>query len=250
MAEDKKDSKNIHRNHRQKVRHKFYETGFKGMAPHNVLEMLLFFGIPYKDTNPMAHELIERFGSLSAVFEAERTELMQIKGMTENAACIITMMLPLYKRYSEDLLKRRIKFKDTKEIVDFLRKLYVDKTNSECIYVLCFDAKDSLITYRVLSEGDIDSTAVDFRKLASIVIETKATSIIFSHNHPHGLALPSKDDIDVTKVLVPFMNTLKVNVKDHIILTSDSHFSMANSLRFVHIFYGVSAPLDDESAAD
>lgn len=248
MAEDKKENKNIHRNHRQKVRKKFYDAGFKGMAPHNVLEMLLFFGIPYKDTNPIAHELIERFGSLSGVFEADMAELQSIKGMTENAACLITMMLPLYKQYSEDLFRRNPTFGSLGEIVDFLRRLYIDKVNNECIYVLCFDAKDSLITYRVLSEGDISSSAVDYRKLASIVLETKASSVIISHNHPHGIALPSKDDIDATKFLIPFMETLKVKVKDHIILTDDSHFSMANSPRYVHIFYGFNDPLGDSTA--
>ena len=246
MAEDKKDNKNIHFGHREKVRRKYYETGFNGMAEHNVLEMLLFFGIPYKDTNPIAHELIERFGSLSAVFEASRTDLQKIKGMTENAACLITMMLPIYKRYSEDLFKRKPTFNSLGEIVDFLRKLYIDKSNNERIYVLCFDGKDSLITYRVLSEGDINSSAVDYRKLASIVLETNASSIIISHNHPHGIALPSKDDIDATKYVVPFMETLKVKVKDHIILTDDEYFSMANSPRFIHVFYNISSPFEDE----
>ncbi len=246
MAEDKKGSKNIHRNHRQKVREKFYETGFKGMSPHNVLEMLLFFGIPYKDTNPIAHELINRFGSLSAVFEASQTELQSIKGMTENAACLITMMLPLYKQYTEDLFKRNPTFNDSAEAVDFLRKLYIDKTNIESIYVLCFDGKDSLITYRVLSEGDINSSTVDYRKLASIVLETKAASVIISHNHPHGIALPSKADIDATMDMLSFLETLKVKLKDHIILADDSHFSMVNSPRFVHIFYGITNDIFDD----
>lgn len=248
MSEGKKSSNKIHSGHRQKVRDKFYETGFNGMAPHNVLEMLLFFGIPYKDTNPIAHELIDRFGSISAVFEASRTELQSVKGMTENAACLITMMLPLYKQYSEDLFKRNPTFANLKETVEFLRKLYIDKTNTECVYVLCFDGKDSLIRYRMLSMGDISSSSVDFRKLAGIVLETKATQIILSHNHPHGVALPSKDDVDVTKVLVPFMETMKVKVKDHIILTDDSYFSMANTTRFAHIFYDIK--IDEEEAAD
>lgn len=250
MAEGKKESKNLHQGHRQRVKQQFYENGFKGMSDHEVLEMLLFFGVPYKNTNEIAHMLIDHYKSLPAVFEADFKELVSFKGMTENAVCLIKMILPLYKFYSEELFKQKPVFEKPEQIVDFLKKLYVDKTHKECIYVLCFDSKNSLITYRLLSEGDINSSMVDFRKLASIVLETKAASVVISHNHPHGVALPSKNDIDVTKVLVQFMETLKVKVKDHIILTDDNHFSMANSPRFVHIFYGFKNTLEKEEAAD
>lgn len=250
MAEDKNDSKNLHRGHRQRVKKQFSENGFKGMEPHEVLEMLLFFGIPHKNTNDIAHRLIAHYKNLPAVFAADRQELADFKDMTENAAYLIKMILPLYKFYSEELFKQKPVFEKPEDVVAFLRNLYVDKTHTECIYILCFDSKDSLITYRMLSEGDINSSVVDYRKLAAIVLETKASSIIISHNHPHGIPLPSKDDIDVTKALVPFMETLKVKVKDHVILTDDSHFSMANSPRFVHIFYGLDNPFENESAAD
>lgn len=79
---------NPHKGHRIKVRNRYYETGFNGMADHNVLEMLLFFGIPFKDTNELAHDLIARFGSFSAVLEADVKDLVSVKGMTENAACL------------------------------------------------------------------------------------------------------------------------------------------------------------------
>ena len=86
MAEKEK---NVHKGHRQKVKNRYIQTGFEGMADHNILELLLFFGIPYKDTNPISHELMDTFGSLSAVFQASVAELKSVKGMTENAACSI-----------------------------------------------------------------------------------------------------------------------------------------------------------------
>ncbi len=238
MATDNKD-KNIHKDHRKKVREKFYECGFQGMASHNILEMLLFFGIPYKDTNSMAHELIEKFGSLSGVFEAKRSDLLQIKGMTENAACLISMILPLYRKYSEDLGKRRKTFSNTKEIVDFLQPLYLDNNNIERVYVLCFDSKGSLITYRMINEGDINSSDFDYRKISALVLETNAASVIVSHNHPHGIASPSLQDIEVTKSLFRFLLTLKVKLEDHLIITDDEYFSMAKSSRFAHIFMNI-----------
>ena len=237
MTDDKKEKSNIHRNHRQKVREKFYASGFRGMAPHNVLEMLLFFGIPYKDTNPIAHELINRFGSLSAVFETDRADLMQVKGMTENAACLISMILPLYQKYSQELVKRRPKFKDNKELAEFLRTLYLDNNNVERVYVLCFDAKDTLLTYRMIGEGDVCSATFDMRKLAAAVIESNAASVVVSHNHPHGISAPSYQDGEVTASIANILHSFNVNFADHIIVTDKDYFSMANSPRFVQYFY-------------
>ena len=237
MPAEKKEKTNIHRNHRQKVREKYYASGFCGMASHNILEMLLFFGIPYKDTNPIAHELIDRFGSLSAVFEADRTDLMQIKGMTENAACLITMILPLYQKYSHELVKRRPRFKNLKETADFLRTLYLDNNNIERVFLLCFDANNSLITYRMIGEGDVSSSNFDMRKLASAVLETNAASVILSHNHPHGIAAPSFQDGEATVAIAALLNNFNVKFSDHIIVTDKDYFSMANSPRFVRYFY-------------
>lgn len=236
-GEEKQKNNNIHRNHRQKVRERFYVNGFRGMPSHNVLEMLLFFGIPYKDTNPIAHELIDRFGSMSAVFEAKRTDLMQIKGMTENAACLITMILPLYQKYSQELIKKRHRFKNVQETAEFLRTLYLDNNNVERVYVLCFDCSDALITYRMIGEGDVSSSSFDMRKLASAVLETNAASVIISHNHPHGVASPSFQDSDATAAIARLLHTLNVNFSNHIIVTDKNHFSMADSPRFVEFFY-------------
>lgn len=237
MPAEKKEKTNIHRNHRQKVREKYYASGFRGMASHNILEMLLFFGIPYKDTNPIAHELIDRFGSLSAVFEANRTDLMQIKGMTENAACLISMILPLYQKYAQELVKRRQSFKDIEEAVAFLRTLYLDNNNIERVFLLCFDANNSLITYRMIGEGDVSSSNFDMRKLASAVLETNAASVVLSHNHPHGIAAPSYADTVATADIASLLNVLNVKFADHIIVTDKSHFSMAGSNKYVQMFY-------------
>lgn len=249
MGEEKDVNKNAHKGHREKVRQRYYETGLQGMAPHNILEFLLFFGIPYRDTNPIAHDLINHFGSLSAVFEAKHTDLMKIKGMTNNAACLITMLLPLFRKYTEDVVGRRPKFSDINETVDFLKALYLDCNNNERVFILCFDASGYLITYRMINEGDLKSSNVDIRKLTSILLETNAASVIFSHNHPHGVASPSREDIEITKFLAPFLSQLKVKFDDHIIIGEKNHFSMAKSLRFAHIFYGIDPlfPEDEEN---
>lgn len=238
MAENSVNKdKNIHKGHREKVKQRYIESGLGSMPDHNIIEMLLFFGIPQKDTNPIAHELIDRFGSFSGVLEASVTELKSVKGMTESAACLLTLFLPVYKRYVSDLRKKKLQFKNAKEIADYLRPLYLD-TNNERIYALCFDLQDRLIACRIVGEGDIDSSSFDVRKLASIVLEVRAKKVILSHNHPNGTLVPSDGDSKVTKYAFDLLDLLKVQLIDHIIVTDSSYFSMVKSPAHIHLFYG------------
>lgn len=242
MEESKKikaaEKQNIHKGHRNRVREEYYSNGLEGMADHRILEMLLFFGIPYKDTNPIAHELLERFGSFAGVLEAKTADLVSIKGMTENASCLISMILPLYKRYMDDITKRKPMLTKTEEIVDFLRAKYAE-TNNERVYVLCFDPNHYLLNCRMINEGDISSSNFDLRKLTAAVLETNATSVIISHNHPHGITLPSNEDVNITLKAYELLKTLKVDLLDHIIVSETSYNSLVNMPRFTHIFYGL-----------
>lgn len=230
---------NIHKNHRQKVKERFFECGFTGMPDHNILEAILFLGIPQKDTNPMAHELIDTFGSFYGVLEAKKSDLMKIKGMTENAAFAIMSYLPVYRRYIESIQKKRPKFDSTDELVNFLRPLFLEKSAIERVFVLCFDAKDRLITCRHLCDGDISSSLFDVRELSRIVLEINAQKVIIAHSHPHGITLPSKEDIAITQYVYNLLDLLKVRLTDHIIVTDTEYLSMVSKLKYTHIFYGL-----------
>ncbi len=229
--------KNIHKGHRQKVKNRYIETGFDGMANHNILELLLFFGIPYKDTNPIAHELMDTFGSFSGVLKASISELKSVKGMTENAACLINMILPLYARYAQDIKTEKLSM-NTDDIVEYMRPKFLDTPN-ERAYAMCFDNSRCLITVRKLSDGDVNSTLFDMRKLASAVLETKAAAVVLVHNHPNGIPLPSQEDIAQTKFAYDFLQSLKVQLLDHIILSEEGKCSMVSFPKFSHLFYGV-----------
>ena len=231
-------NENIHKGHRAKVRNRYYENGFNGMADHNVLEMLLFFGIPYKDTNELAHELINRFCSFSGVLEADPKELLAVKGMTENAACLISMVLPLYKRYIQDVTGRKPFNESKKSLAEYIRSLYLDTTD-EKIFAFAYDHRRCFLGYRSIGEGDIASSSVDMRRLASFVLETKASSVIIAHNHPHGITSPSADDIEATKAIYKFLHALNVRLYDHIIVNATDYFSLADSMKFAYIFTGM-----------
>ena len=231
------DNENIHKGHRKHVRERYYKSGLESMPDHNVLELLLFFGIPYKDTNPIAHALIEKFGSFSAVFQASVNELMSVKGMTENAACLINLFLPVYRRFSHDLLSKTTSLLTTEEIVEFIKPQFFGCTY-EKLYILCFDSSHSLITVRELSRGDITSAGLDFRLMATIVLESKAHSVVLVHNHPNGISLPSQADVEATKTAYSLLNTLKVDLMNHIIICDNGFSSMIDIPKFIPIFFG------------
>ena len=240
MAEKKV---NIHKDHRKKVKDRFFECGFTGMPDHNILEAILFLGIPQKDTNPIAHELIDTFGSFSAVLEAKKSDLMKVKGMTESAAFAIMSYLPVNRRYIESLQKKKPIFESNDDIVEFLKPLFFEKGTIERVFVLCFDSKNRLIACRNICDGDISSASFDIRELIRIVLEVNAQKVIIAHSHPHGVALPSREDVATTKLVFDMMRCIKVYLEDHFIVTDTGYMSMAKSRHYIHIFHGLE-PLD------
>ena len=232
---------NIHKDHRKKVKDRFFECGFTGMPDHNILEAILFLGIPQKDTNPIAHELINTFGSFSGVLEAKKSDLMKIKGMTESAAFAIMSYLPVNRRYIESLQKKKPIFENNDQIVDFLKPLFFEKSTIERVFVLCFDTKNRLIACRNVCDGDISSALFDVRELMRIVLEVNAQKIIIAHSHPHGVVLPSREDIATTKLVFEMMKFIKVQLEDHFIVSDSGYMSMAKSRHYTHIFHGLEA---------
>ena len=232
---------NIHKDHRKKVKDRFFECGFTGMPDHNILEAILFLGIPQKDTNPIAHELIDTFGSFSGVLEAKKSDLLKIKGMTESAAFAIMSYLPVNRRYIESLQKKKPVFETDDQLVDFLRPMFFEKSTIERVFVLCFDSKNRLIACRNICDGDISSALFDVRELTRVVLEVNAQRIIVAHSHPHGVALPSREDIATTKLIYEMMKFIKVHLDDHFIVTDTGYMSMAKSRHYTHIFHGLEA---------
>lgn len=232
---------NIHKDHRKKVKDRFFECGFTGMPDHNILEAILFLGIPQKDTNPIAHELIDTFGSFSGVLEAKKSDLLKIKGMTESAAFAIMSYLPVNRRYIESLQKKKPVFETDDQLVDFLRPMFFEKSTIERVFVLCFDSKNRLIACRNICDGDISSALFDVRELTRVVLEVNAQRIIVAHSHPHGIALPSREDIATTKLIYEMMKFIKVHLDDHFIITDTGYMSMAKSRHYTHIFHGLEA---------
>jgi len=229
-----KEQENQHKDHRQRVRNRFRKEGLKNFEPHNILELLLFFAIPRKDTNVLAHQLIDRFGSLSEVLNAPAERLMEIKGISENAATLLTLIPELSRAYVEDLGKRQpisgvVKIKEY--LFDILRSEV-----SEKVMLVCMDNRMDMLSADIISEGSVSFSVVDKRRIIDICLRHNATKAIIAHNHPRGRAIPSQADKEMTIGVRQALNALDVVLVDHVIVATDACLSMANDDRFSALF--------------
>ena len=226
---------NNHKDHRRRLKERYHREGLDNFEDHNVLELLLFFGIPYKDTNNLAHELLNRFGSLSGVLEASREELMSVNGIGENAATLFNLIPALSRKYLEDKVDEKAPMNSCSAVGNYLIAKYRFRQD-ELFSMICLDQSCRLRSWEIISSGTINVTAVNSRKVIEAAMKTSANAVILAHNHPNGLAIPSGDDIKSTIALVEALNIIGVRVLDHIIISGDDFVSLASSQQYKHIF--------------
>lgn len=219
---------NIHEGHRKRMKERFMKSGLDDFAPHNVLEFLLFYSIPRGDTNPIAHRLIDAFGSLSGVFDATPEELMKVSGVGESTAILISMIPQMARKYLEDKADAVNVVGGCGDIGAYLLPKFVGRTN-EALMMVSIDNKNKVISCSVVAEGTVDSAKVSRRKVMEEAMKVKATRVILAHNHPRGVAVPSAEDVAMTMEIGRLFAQVGIELVDHIIIADDDYVSMAAS---------------------
>lgn len=218
----------VHEGHRERMKQRLLEQGLDAFEDHNVLELLLFFAMPRKDTNPIAHELIDYFGSLDAVFEAPAEELMKVNGIGKNSAVLLKLIPEVCRRYSINKNRFDNILDSTSKAGDYLASRYMFERD-EVVYVVCLDSKRRVICCKELFRGDVNTAEISVRKIAELALAKNASSIIISHNHTSGIALPSKEDEITTRRIKMALESMGITLADHIIVAGDDYISMAES---------------------
>ncbi len=227
---------NLHEGHRKRLKKELLEQGFsEATPPHKILEVVLFYGVPRKDTNPLAHELIDKFGSLAGVFEADPHDLMQVKGITENAVTLIKMFMPVARRVYMEKYKKGYKFNSIEECGEHLVKRFFGY-NEEAFIVSSFDSAGCFICDDIIGIGDADSVSISVKNIVRTVIQRNPTTIIISHNHINSPAMPSIADLEMTQSLKYTLEQINVRLLDHIIVSGNDYVSMKQSANYSHIF--------------
>ena len=210
--------KNLHEGHRNRLKSRFLNTGLDSFEDHNILEMLLFYSIPRKDTNDIAHDLIAHFGSLKAVFDADFDELIKVKGISENSATLIKMIPAVAKAYLSNKSNKRPILDDVNKVKEFLFHTYFGETK-EVVYLLLLNNKLELISIEKLHEGSVNSSQIEMRKMFDVIIKKNASSVILAHNHPDGIPFPSYEDIQTTSELLSTLNLINIDLIEHFVVT-------------------------------
>ena len=221
----------IHDGHRQRLKDRFLREGLDGFTDIQVLELLLFYVVPRKDTNPIAHDLLDCFGSLARVLDAPVIRLTEVNGISENGATFLKLVREIERRYAlsqgEEIILNTIE-----DCCEYLTRFFKSKRN-ETVFLLSLDAKLKLLSCREVGEGSVNYASVPIRRCVEMALEDGATSVILAHNHPSGLAVPSGDDIVTTRRLAMALSAVEIQLVDHIVVADDDYVSMVQSgIRF------------------
>lgn len=226
----------VHDGHRNRLKARFLAQGLSGFEDHNVLELLLFYSIPRSDTNEIAHRLLDEFKTLSGVFDAPLEELCKIKGISTHSATLIKLIPEMMSVYHTDKTKDIEIVKSTREACRFFVPRFYGKKNEE-VHVLLLDDKKKVIRCDKLFEGTVNSTPITVKKVVAAAVNSNATAVVLAHNHPGGIALPSRADISATEKIFKALKLINVELCDHIVVADDDFVSMADSGEFERFKY-------------
>lgn len=215
----------MHEGHRGRMRERFRRDGLEGFAPHEVLELLLFYGRARGDTNPTAHRLLDTFGSLKGVLEAKPEQLMAVQGVGEETATLISLMLPMFRRYSLCLCEERQRFPGVESLKTYCINLQAGR-RTEHFYVMGLSTDYRLLGQRLIASGTVTEVSAYPRLVAEAALNFNAYGVVLCHNHPDGLCVPSPEDIRTTRAMSILLSGLGIHLLDHVVVVGEQAYSM------------------------
>ena len=224
----------VHDGHRERLRARFAEHGLDSFNELNALELLLCYAIPRRDTNEIAHRLLDAFGSLSGVFQASMQELTSVPGIGENAATLILMVPQIVKKAHVSKAKETKIIRNSTDAGNYLLPYFLNEPD-EIVMMLCLDNKRAVICCREMGRGVVNCVDANIRRMVETALKVKTTTVIVAHNHPNGVALPSREDDNFTRTLYRSLGLLGITLEDHIIVANDEFVSLADS-GVMHLF--------------
>ena len=218
------EKKGIHSGHRQRLKDRFLREGLDGFEKHNTLELLLFYTIPQKDTNPIAHALLDRFGSLDGVFSASVEELCTVSGVSEHTATLIKL-IPAVWRQTMCEVRPDVRYDSVDKIGRLLIDYFSGLTVETAVLVL-MDNSWHILDIVKLGEGSVNQVRMDTRKPIEHAIRTNAGMALLAHNHPNGMLIPSPEDISATGELESAFHTIHVEFLEHILVAGNKYMPL------------------------
>jgi len=224
----KSTDKKLHEGHRQRVRARVLAEGLDAFEDHQVLELILFYCIPMKDTNESAHLMLKEFGSLASLFEAQPEDIAKRCNVSLNTAIFVSLIPSLSRRYFKAKWGDKPLLNSSTKAGEYVLSLLSGRTY-EVFYVICLDSQNKVNYAALVHEGTINEAAVYPRLIVEAALRHKAASVILAHNHPGGGMQPSKADIEVTQRIKEALKAISIGVVDHVIAAGDKYYSFAEN---------------------
>jgi len=218
----------VHKGHRDRLKQRFLEEGLDNFTDIQVLELLLFYAIPVKDTNPIAHALLDRFGSLSQVLEADVEELKRVPGIKDHAATLLALVIDLCRYYQVNCAQKTEILATLDACANYLVPRFFGRTR-ETVFLLCLDAKCKVLCCKELGEGSVNTASISVRKVVETALSANATTVVLAHNHPSGIAVPSNEDVQTTGRIAAALQAVEIYLADHIVVADGDYVSMVQS---------------------
>lgn len=231
------EKKSGYSEHRKRVKENVKKHGLSHLEEYKLLELLLFYSIPRKDTKVLAKRLIKHFGSLEDVFDTSMEQLQKVDGVGESTAIMITTVGQIFHKISTNEKPRKRVYKTTEDLKAISVQLLGNQKN-ETVLLMCFDETKKLKRYTIISDGDKVSSEIDMKVVIKNLVDSDSSIAVLAHNHPTSSAEPSAYDIDSTRMMCVTLRKIGYALADHIIVGEDGEaYSMHLDPRFSSLFY-------------
>jgi DNA repair protein RadC len=216
-------NENLHKGHKKRLRDKAL-INFDNLEDHEVLELILSMVIVRKNTNDLAHILLEKFGSLYNVLGASFDDLKEVDGVGDKVASFLSLLPNIFDRYKLSKLKTRCKLNSTKDCIEYFESFLCTTLNEE-VFCACLNSEYEVIKLIKVSEGVSNNAKIDLKSLIKQILQVNVPYVIFAHSHTNGIAEPSNADIEFTKNFNDVLKGVSIRLLDHIIIADDKGFS-------------------------
>ncbi len=230
------DSRGVsHDGHRLRMKERFLKAGLDSFSGHEVMELLLYYALPYRDTNDLGHRLVDNFGSLANVLDADYADLVKVPGVTPHVATLITLCGQLNHRYQKERYALGEQLYNTDILARFVIPHFAGK-KEESVLLVSMDNRRKLLNATRIFKGSVNSAQFNYRIAVQQALRDNATVVALAHNHPSGFALPSQADKNTTASFIQVLDLMGIRLIDHLIVSENDCTSMAESPETAYLF--------------
>lgn len=219
------EKKCIHEGHRARLMNTVFEGGLAHLSDIQITEFMLFYVFPRGDVNPLAHKLLDRFGNIANIIDADYSELVSVEGIGDRSAKALIGLGELVEKVLEYRARKYTHLSNIDSACDFVEELLRFCT-TENSYIVGVDHNSRIVGKKRLNVGNVKMVSIDPLSITGFLSSMKPAGVFLVHNHPSGHCNPSETDISATDNLKQLIKSCGVKYIDHFIIGTEAIYSM------------------------